>query len=847
MNSRTPVAYVAVACVVLLCLLAVPLPTLPAAASRGEAVQNQASSTLRQVPKRSSSHGAYFSTTDGLEQGMGLLPGEGEAPPVPAPPMDSGGGVAASVNLLGSFPPVRSQGAQNSCVGWAVGYYAMSYLQKQEYPAWDLRDGRRQTSPSFIYNQINGGSDGGSTIESALRLLEGSGACDIAEFPYDPADYSSQPGPVAMEAACQYRISPEWGCFFNRYSPSPKDLSLLKQYLAAGHPVVVGIPVYSDFPGTFGNPSAGFYSSKASYSEDEFEGGHALCLAGYDDAAGGGQGGFLAVNSWGGGWNDGGTIWLSYGFLQNHAYEAWTLFDMNSDPVQYTVSPTFGAPGDRITLTGSNFGAQRRSAKVTFPGVSAAAKVTSWRNNEIQLLVPQGAGNGMVVVTDWDSMEAEGRRFNTDGTPLPSWYFPEGATWPGFDEWILIQNPNDSDSMVKLQFATGAGVERAATYRVSAKSRLTVHVNEYVPNADVSVIVTVLSGPGVAAERSMYFGHPSDKWGSHDSVGVRDPAERWYLAEGTTIDGYDEWLQVLNPSDAQVMARVTFHTPGGPVDGPLLSMPPMTRKTVHVNDHIGRGDLSIEVRSLTEGKGIVAERSMYINSPDGKRGATNSIGTSEAGGYWVFAEGTTANGYEEWILIQNPSGVDVPVNLLFYMNGEVRRGPSIPVGAGRRVSVKVNDYVAGKDVSTVVSTATPSGKVVAERVQYVNAPDGKTGAHDALGSQYLSRGWYLTEGCTSPGFEEWLLLVNPSMNRSSSVRILFMAEGGGVRSTTITVPASSRGTVRVNDYYVGNVSVKVESSGYVAAERAMYMRTGDGKTGATCSAGIPSVFVASSY
>ena len=43
---------------------------------------------------------------------------------------------------------------------------------------------------------------------------------------------------------------------------------------------------------------------------EESEGGHAMCVIGYDDTVNGGS--FRIVNSWGTGWGDNGYFWLSY-------------------------------------------------------------------------------------------------------------------------------------------------------------------------------------------------------------------------------------------------------------------------------------------------------------------------------------------------------------------------------------------------------------------------------------------------------------------------------------------------------------------------------------------------------
>jgi hypothetical protein len=71
--------------------------------------------------------------------------------------------------------------------------------------------------------------------------------------------------------------------------------------------------------------------------------------------------------------------------------EAFAVLAINS------LSPTSGAIGTSVTLTGTNFGSAQGASTVMFNGVSAA--VTSWSNTSIVALVPAAATTGNVVVT----------------------------------------------------------------------------------------------------------------------------------------------------------------------------------------------------------------------------------------------------------------------------------------------------------------------------------------------------------------------------------------------------------------------------------------------------------------
>jgi cathepsin K len=759
--------------------------------------------------------------------------------------LDSGVPLAASRDLSASIPPIKSQGPYQSCVGWATGYYAKSWYEKREHPSWDLSQEQYQFSPQFVWNGINGGGDNATSIDSALEYMETRGCTDWAQFPYDGASYAVTPSGTSMSAAQQYRIPSDWGWFFLSGNKPADAITPLKNWIDQGKPLVMGMPVYTDFPDYGGNPDSAYYDHPG---PNNSVGGHAVFIAGYDDNAGGsGRGGFLMINSWGPGWNGNGRLYLSYDFVQHYVWEAWHMSDSDSSPTVSSVSPATGGPGQLVTVRGNNLGAHRRNASFSFQG-GRSGQIVTWQNDEIQLRVPSGAVSGTTYAFDWESERSNGKAFAV-GPPSnagANWLLAEGATWPGFDEWVLLQNPNDSASTVKLTFLTPHGEVAGPVTGVAPRSRVSVHVNDYVPNEDVSTCVTVTSGATICAERAMYFSGENGKWGSHDSIAAPGVAEEWYLAEGATWPGYDEWILVMNPFNDAVTARVTFQTPAGAVKGPDLSLAGNTRQSVHVNQYIQGADVSATVTCTREGYGVVAERSMYINAPDGKVDCHNSTGVTEPSSAWGLTEGATYSGYEEWVLVQNPTTVAAEATLYFLTPSKVVKGPTVGVSPGRRVSVKVNDYVQNDDVSTLVFTANDDQSVVVERAQYVSSGQAKRGSHNSPGSIYTSKDWVLPEGCTAAGFDEWVLVMNPDTQKTAQVSLKFMTPQGEVQGPAASVPPASRRSFHVNLYTGGDVSTMVSSDQYVIAERAMYMNTPQGKKGATCSLGVPAAVLGGS-
>ncbi len=243
---------------------------------------------------------AYF---DGNRFGANL----GDVPTLPS-----------QVDLSPSFPVPGNQGDQGSCVGWASAYALKTYQEKIEMQ-WPLNSDATVFSPAFVYNQINGGQDGGSFLVDALQLIVDKGAATLQTMPYDPHDYRSQPNSVALSEAAQYKA-----LSFNRIS----GLQQVKAALANRQPVLTGIIVYSSLLHLSGPNSV--YNTYSGGSQ----GGHAVTLVGYDDNRFGGA--FKVINSWGTSWGDNGFFWLPYDGFSQVVSETWTLTDKantgNIDP-----------------------------------------------------------------------------------------------------------------------------------------------------------------------------------------------------------------------------------------------------------------------------------------------------------------------------------------------------------------------------------------------------------------------------------------------------------------------------------------------------------------------------------
>jgi hypothetical protein len=749
-----------------------------------------------------------------------------------------------SVDLTAQLPPVGNQGGQGSCVAWAVSYYYKSAIEKREHARWNLSSPLYQFSPSFVYNQVNGGEDGGSSFPDAFDVLQKKGDVDIAEMPYDDRDYTRQPTAAQLEAAAPYRIPGGWNYLWLNGGLGPfssaNAIGDAKAWLSDGKPLVMGIPVYSDFPDFGSTPSSAYYDYNGSAG---FAGGHGVCIAGYDDninprgSDADHRGGFKMVNSWGSSWNGSsrGFVWLSYDFVKRYVWEAWTMGDLAGDgPSTSGLSAGSGGVGGAIYINGNNFGTKRRSARVTFNGAEATQAV--FTNSRVKATVPYGATSGPVVVYDWEgtaSRVAAGASIvNTFTVNRPghySYYFAEGSTRDGFEEWLSLQNPGPSPVDVTATYMLIGGRGHVTRkYSIGPTSRLSVSVNQEVgPGQDVSVRLD--AGGEFYAERPIYFsykkGQDGYSWtGGHVAAGVAAPARDWYFAEGTTRAGFEEWICIQNPNSAEVVATVEYSTPQAAASRKDYRLGPLSRISVYVNGDIGPGlDVSVKVHCDSA---IVAERPMYFDYKGKWDGGHVVMGTTTPQTTWYFAEGSTRPGFEEWLAVQNVNDRDTTITCRFLKKDGSGEDMSYTVGANSRWTLDVGKVLgAGVDSSVVLESELP---VVAERPMYFCYKEGTqgyswTGGHNVMGSPLAKSAWFFAEGCTYDWADEYICVANPGADRAR-VELTFTLEKGGRVEHSLDIEPRSRATVKVADV-VGrghDVSTRIISDAPVVAERPMY-------------------------
>ena len=341
------------------------------------------------------------------------------------------------------------------------------------------------------------------------------------------------------------------------------------------------------------------------------------------------------------------------------------------------------------------------------------------------------------------AMYGSARNWATDAAgvtePGKDWYLAEGSTGAGFETWVLVQNPTGSTATAGVTFMTDAGMSKSIVIELAPFSRKTVNAADTVPGA-WGVSTQVQSDSPVVVERAMYG--DGRTW-AHASAGVREPADDWYLAEGSTAGGDQTWVLVQNPQPEKALVELTYMTPAGPVKGQAAWVAPHSRQSFFASDAVPNAwEVSTRVKS---NRPVVVERAMY---GAGRRWATGSAGVTEPGTDWYLAEGSTGAGFETWVLVQNPGASTATVGLTYMTDSGKVPGPTFKLAPNTRKTVNVADAVPGMwSVSTRVESDSP---VVVERACYGDRRSSVQQTTLMKGTAFETAAYVLTPGGSSP-------------------------------------------------------------------------------------------------
>ena len=350
---------------------------------------------------------------------------------------------------------------------------------------------------------------------------------------------------------------------------------------------------------------------------------------------------------------------------------------------------------------------------------------------EVNLCSASAAGTQGDNTSQWASISSDGRYVafysfssNLVAPATANWqvfrkelaapyyfYFAEGYTGSGFQEYLCLGNPYGDPADVTATYLFRDGTTKEETYNVPGNSRVTKNVNAIV-GPDKEVSIKCESDSPFVAERPMYFDYRGKWTGGHDAVGATSPSLSWYFAEGYTGSGFDEYICVLNPGDTPANLTFRFQTQEEgekKVEG--FSVPAHSRGSFKANQLLENKSYQTSLK-LESDHPVVAERPMYFSySGTGGYGWTGGscvMGAPSLASSYYFAEGTTRAGFEEWLTLQNPGPTDINIHAVYYLGTGAPVEKDYPVPAAKRSTILVPTEIGTeKDASVYLTSPSP--------------------------------------------------------------------------------------------------------------------------------------------
>jgi C1A family cysteine protease len=268
-----------------------------------------------------------FAPDDVLEVGLGALD-EAESEDPDAEPV-SFAPLPGQVDQRSHMPPVRNQRRRGTCVAHAC-VAVREFLLGEQSTGGDF-------SEQFLYwrcKEVDGRpSSSGTWIRVGMERLQEDGVCVEEVWPYNPdpipgKEGQGPPPPGAKEAAQRYTIG-------DAPKLQARWVTSLRETLAGGKLIAFGVPVYTYW---LREPVRSSGDIRMPLSSDHKEGGHAMCMVGYEDDPDVPGGGFFIVrNSWGTTWGSNsalepGYCRIPYDYMTQYGLSAYTASAPDAPP-----------------------------------------------------------------------------------------------------------------------------------------------------------------------------------------------------------------------------------------------------------------------------------------------------------------------------------------------------------------------------------------------------------------------------------------------------------------------------------------------------------------------------------
>jgi C1A family cysteine protease len=210
----------------------------------------------------------------------------------------------AVVDLRPHCPPVMDQGELGSCTAHGITGALRYELLANGKP--DIPLSRLQLYYDERAAEGTVKSDAGAEIRDGIKSAEKIGVAHEALWPYAIKKFATKPAAKVYRDALTFRAL--------SYERVPVNATSLRQALASGHPVVIGVTLYDSFESDDVARSGMLPMPKL--RREKMIGGHCMLTVGYGQR----PGCFTVRNSWAADWGDKGDVYMPEEYLGSPRY-----------------------------------------------------------------------------------------------------------------------------------------------------------------------------------------------------------------------------------------------------------------------------------------------------------------------------------------------------------------------------------------------------------------------------------------------------------------------------------------------------------------------------------------------
>ena len=231
----------------------------------------------------------------------------------------------------------------------------------------------------------------------------------------------------------------------------------------------------------------------------------------------------------------------------------------------------------------------------------------------------------------------------------------------------------------------------------------------------------------------------------------------WFCPGAAAGDGIESAsVVVANSGDQEIVASVNFLS-DKEIENETVTVAPRSR--IEVDLLRGRTvGVIVPVVEIIGSVGTVEQELIY------KAGDVTAQCVSQTSNKWFFADGFTAEGSTQRLVLINPYPESAVVNVAYTTNAGRRTPPALQglILAPRSArSISLADAGATDEPRIAIEVTAVNGQIVASRMQhYLGA--GRLGYSTGLGVPAALGEWWFTSGRTGENVTEELVVFNPS-------------------------------------------------------------------------------------